>query len=381
MRLSKTPTTTQALRCFSGLPLFMVNSIGLLGFRHLTFLCRKGVSPAHYRQIAVKKSKFSRRHDFPAQPRPRVDGDSRRAVPRPAGHSVHEPRAAAARPRRRRRRGAGRHPGAAWVQRAVLLQYPAVGRAVSDRAADAFAVVSRQRDDCLVHVRSVARLPACSRSCCLPRHFWSRSSRCRCSCRRGRNSARSNSSGSSSRATTSRSSPPACSANSRRANLVVFVESINPLNSTVQQRLPALRRGQAGRDHGRCARASCEDMPNGDRFIVLEHGRRYQGTPGIGRLPRSRVRAARPAHRAQRGPRAADVVEGNSDRRTRWSPTAGSSAPSFLAHLGSDFGAGAHAAGRAARRTSIRAWAARSTSLPPHSCTCSTATASTSCRA
>jgi len=27
LRLSKTPTTTQALRCFSGLPLFMVNSI------------------------------------------------------------------------------------------------------------------------------------------------------------------------------------------------------------------------------------------------------------------------------------------------------------------------------------------------------------------
>jgi hypothetical protein len=32
LRLSKTPTTTHALRCFSGLPLFMVNSIGLLGF-------------------------------------------------------------------------------------------------------------------------------------------------------------------------------------------------------------------------------------------------------------------------------------------------------------------------------------------------------------
>jgi lipopolysaccharide export system permease protein len=28
------------------------------------------------------------------------------------------------------------------------------------------------------------------------------------------------------------------------------------------------------------ARGRLEDMPNGDRFIVLEHGRRYQGTPG-----------------------------------------------------------------------------------------------------
>jgi hypothetical protein len=27
LRLSNTPTTTQAVRCFSGLPLFMVNSI------------------------------------------------------------------------------------------------------------------------------------------------------------------------------------------------------------------------------------------------------------------------------------------------------------------------------------------------------------------
>jgi hypothetical protein len=35
-------------------------------FWSLTFLCRKGVAPAHYRQNAVKKSKFSRRHDFPA---------------------------------------------------------------------------------------------------------------------------------------------------------------------------------------------------------------------------------------------------------------------------------------------------------------------------
>jgi lipopolysaccharide export system permease protein len=28
------------------------------------------------------------------------------------------------------------------------------------------------------------------------------------------------------------------------------------------------------------ARGKLEEMPNGDRFLVLEHGRRYQGTPG-----------------------------------------------------------------------------------------------------
>src|SRR5262245_29919206 len=36
LRLSKTPTTTQAVLCFSGLPLFMVNSI-----RHLDKFCLK----------------------------------------------------------------------------------------------------------------------------------------------------------------------------------------------------------------------------------------------------------------------------------------------------------------------------------------------------
>jgi hypothetical protein len=42
LRLSKTPTTTHALRCFSGLPLFMVNSIGLLDAPFVTFLRNKG---------------------------------------------------------------------------------------------------------------------------------------------------------------------------------------------------------------------------------------------------------------------------------------------------------------------------------------------------
>jgi hypothetical protein len=64
--LSKTPTTTHALRCFSGLPLFMVNSIALLEGAAATVFVRQGPIRAHYRQNAVKKSKFSRRHDFPA---------------------------------------------------------------------------------------------------------------------------------------------------------------------------------------------------------------------------------------------------------------------------------------------------------------------------
>ena len=40
LRLSKTPTTTQALRCFSGLPLFMVNSIAVPSLQLLGFFVR-----------------------------------------------------------------------------------------------------------------------------------------------------------------------------------------------------------------------------------------------------------------------------------------------------------------------------------------------------
>jgi hypothetical protein len=64
--LSNTPTTTHALRCFSGLPLFMVNSIALLKGAAAALFMRAEPILAHYRQNAVKKSKFSRRHDFPA---------------------------------------------------------------------------------------------------------------------------------------------------------------------------------------------------------------------------------------------------------------------------------------------------------------------------
>jgi lipopolysaccharide export system permease protein len=64
-----------------------------------------------------------------------------------------------------------------------------------------------------------------------------------------------------------------------RASLVVFVESINPLTSTVQNVF--LHSVEDQQDATTvAARGKLEDMPNGDRFIVLEHGRRYQGTPG-----------------------------------------------------------------------------------------------------
>ena len=64
-----------------------------------------------------------------------------------------------------------------------------------------------------------------------------------------------------------------------RANLVVFVESINPITNTVQNVF--LHSVEDKQDATTvAARGKLEDMPNGDRFIVLENGRRYQGTPG-----------------------------------------------------------------------------------------------------
>ena len=64
-----------------------------------------------------------------------------------------------------------------------------------------------------------------------------------------------------------------------RAKLVVFVESINPFDSSVRNVfLHSVEDKQEAVTVA--ARGTLEDMPNGDRFIVLEHGRRYQGTPG-----------------------------------------------------------------------------------------------------
>ena len=64
-----------------------------------------------------------------------------------------------------------------------------------------------------------------------------------------------------------------------RANLVVFVESINPITNTVHNVF--LHSVEDKQDATTvAARGKLEDMPNGDRFIVLENGRRYQGMPG-----------------------------------------------------------------------------------------------------
>ena len=65
----------------------------------------------------------------------------------------------------------------------------------------------------------------------------------------------------------------------RRANLVVFVESINTFDGTIKNVF--LQSVEDGKDATTVARSgSLKVAPNGDRFIVLDDGRRYEGKPG-----------------------------------------------------------------------------------------------------
>lgn len=60
---------------------------------------------------------------------------------------------------------------------------------------------------------------------------------------------------------------------------VFFVESVSGEAKEVRNVfLSSVHQGQGGVSMSRVGRT--ETAPNGDRFIVLEHGRRYQGTPG-----------------------------------------------------------------------------------------------------
>ena len=64
-----------------------------------------------------------------------------------------------------------------------------------------------------------------------------------------------------------------------RANLVVFVEAINPLDSTIRNVfLHSVDEKQDATTVAR--RGKLEVAENGDRFVVLEDGRRYEGKPG-----------------------------------------------------------------------------------------------------
>jgi lipopolysaccharide export system permease protein len=65
----------------------------------------------------------------------------------------------------------------------------------------------------------------------------------------------------------------------RQARLVVFIESINSFDNTIRNVF--LHSIDNGKDVTTVARSgSLEDAANGDRFIVLKDGRRYEGQPG-----------------------------------------------------------------------------------------------------
>jgi lipopolysaccharide export system permease protein len=65
----------------------------------------------------------------------------------------------------------------------------------------------------------------------------------------------------------------------KRAKLVVFVESVNTFDGTIRNVF--LQSTDPEREETTVARiARLEEMENGDRFIVLEDGRRYEGKPG-----------------------------------------------------------------------------------------------------
>ena len=65
----------------------------------------------------------------------------------------------------------------------------------------------------------------------------------------------------------------------RRANLVVYLESINTFDGTIRNIF--LHSVDEGKDVTTVARSgSLQEAKNGDRFIVLDDGRRYEGKPG-----------------------------------------------------------------------------------------------------
>jgi len=65
----------------------------------------------------------------------------------------------------------------------------------------------------------------------------------------------------------------------RNARMVVFIESVNSFDNTIHNIF--LHSIEEGKDVTTVARSGyLEEAPNGDRFIVLKDGRRYEGQPG-----------------------------------------------------------------------------------------------------
>ena len=227
----------------------------------------------------------------------------------------------------RRRRRSGGHPGPARLQRDVLFQHPAVGDGVPDRAPHPVALVPGQRDDRLVYLRPGADRRCSGRSCWFAAPFflaivvlslflspWAEQRRIEYE-----------------RQLESKDElalvMPGLFREFRRANLVVYVDSINTFDGHDPQRLPAFDRGRQGRDDGGApgaARGGAQRRPvhHPDRRPALRRQARN------GRIPGRRIREARAADRAGGAPRPSGVDQGDSDLGAACSPTGGWSAPS-----------------------------------------------------
>ncbi len=183
-------------------------------------------------------------------------------------------------PRRRRYRRAGRDPRAARLQRPLLLQYPALGHRLRDRAAHAYPLVPRQRDDRLVQLGAERSPRGCGRSCGLPLPFfaailvlslylspWAEQRRLEYE-----------------RQLESRDEitllTPGLFREFGRANLVVFVESINTFDGTIRNVF--LHSVDEGKDSTTVARSGIAsgEPRTATASSCSTDGRRYEGKPG-----------------------------------------------------------------------------------------------------
>lgn len=110
----------------------------------------------------------------------------------------------------------------------------------------------------------------------------------------------------------------------RRAHLVVFIESVNTFDGTIRNVF--LHSIDDERDSTTVARvARLEEGPDGARYVVLEDGRRYEGTPGsadfsvveferLGRVIEPAVARAIPASRKAMPTGVLAAAEGDAER-------------------------------------------------------------------
>src|SRR5450755_3873549 len=274
LRLSKTPTTTQALRCFSGLPLFMVNSIAVSPNVKFAFW---RYDP-HYRQISLKKSKYFRRHGVPTQPGARADRDCNRVVSGSAGYLVHQLDVAPPGAGGGWNRGPRGHSGSfgfnALFYFNILLSvalFLTVLLTLSRWYRDSEMIVWFTSGQGLTAwLKPILWFASPFLAAIVVLSLWLSpwAEQRRLEYERQLESHEELS-----------LLAPGLFKEFKQAKLVVFIESINSFDGNIRNIF--LHSIDSEKDSTTVARSGrLVDKPNGDRFIVLEDGRRYEGKPG-----------------------------------------------------------------------------------------------------